>query len=155
MLSTESTIVVIGCDHAAFALKQELGAYLKQRGFILLDVGTHSEDRCDYPDFAQAACGHIQRGEASWGLLVCGTGIGMSMAANRCAGIRAAVVSDPFSARATRQHNDANVLCMGSRVVGLGLAQEILDAWCSASFEGGRHQERITKMMNINQRNTI
>ena len=155
MSPTEKTTVVIGCDHAAFTLKQELGAYLQTKGFLVLDVGTHSEERCDYPDFAEAACSHVQSGEASWGLLVCGTGIGMSMAANRCTGIRAAVVSDSFSARATRQHNDANILCLGSRVVGVGLAQEILDAWCSASFEGGRHQERITKMMNINQRNTI
>ena len=155
MTQTEKITIVIGSDHAAFELKSALGMYLEQKGFVLLDVGTHSSDRCDYPDFAVSACARIQNGTASWGLLVCGTGIGMSMAANRCFGIRAAVVSDTFSARATRQHNNSNVLCLGSRVVGIGLAQEILDAWCDASFEGGRHQERIEKMMNINQGNTV
>ena len=141
--------VVVACDHAAFARKNQLKEYLQSKGLRVLDVGTHDEERCDYPDFAVAACTSIQQGQATWGLLVCGTGIGMSMAANRCTGIRAAVVSDCFSAVATRQHNDANVLCLGSRVVGVGLAKQILDAWCSASFEGGRHQARIEKMMDI------
>jgi len=141
--------VVLACDHAAFDFKIELKEYLQSKDLRILDVGTHDTNRCDYPDFAVAACSQIQSGTASWGLLVCGTGIGMSMAANRCNGIRAAVVSDCFSAAATKQHNDANVLCLGARVVGIGLAKKIIDAWCSASFEGGRHQARIEKMMNI------
>ncbi len=141
--------VVLACDHAAFDFKIEIKEYLQSKDLRILDVGTHDTNRCDYPDFAVSACAQIQSGAASWGLLVCGTGIGMSMAANRCHGIRAAVVSDCFSAAATKQHNNANVLCLGARVVGIGLAKKIIDAWCSASFEGGRHQGRIDKMMNI------
>jgi len=147
--------VVLACDHAALDLKNSLKDYLMEKGLNVLDVGTHDSNRCDYPDFAVLACRHIQSHEAKWGLLVCGTGIGMSMSANRCSGIRAAVVSDCFSAAATRQHNDANVLCLGARVVGLGLARRIIDAWCSATFEGGRHQGRIDKMMNISTKEDV
>ena len=135
--------VVIACDHAAFEFKTILKEYLQTKGHSVIDVGTFQAERCDYPDFAKEACAKIVKQEARWGLLVCGTGIGMSMCANKVDGIRAAVVSDVFSAAATRSHNNANVLCLGSRVVGLGLAQTILDAWCSASFEGGRHQNRV------------
>ena len=141
--------VVIGCDHAALDLKNVLKEHLVERGYNVKDVGIHEAVRCDYPDYAKAVCRQVQNGNAQWGLLVCGTGIGMSMTANRFPNIRAAVVSDCFSAKATRQHNDANVLCLGSRVVGVGLAKEILDSWCQASFEGGRHQARIDKMMNV------
>jgi ribose 5-phosphate isomerase B len=143
--------VVIACDHAAFDFKIQLKEYLIRKGMDVVDVGTHVPERCDYPDFASKACAKIQNGEAKWGLLLCGTGIGMSMSANRCTGIRAAVVSDTFSAAATRAHNNANVLCLGARVVGFGLAENIIDAWCGASFEGGRHQGRIDKMMSINK----
>ena len=147
--------VVIACDHAAFDFKIHLKEYLISKGIDVLDVGTHRPERCDYPDLAAAACDKIQEGEADWGLLLCGTGIGMSMSANRCTGIRAAVVSDSFSAAATRQHNNANVLCLGARVVGFGLAQQIIDAWCGASFEGGRHQARIDKIMSINKKERL
>jgi ribose 5-phosphate isomerase B len=144
--------VVIACDHAAFDFKNQIKEHLIHKGLDVLDVGTHRQERCDYPDFAAVACAKIHTGEATWGLLLCGTGVGMSMSANRCTGIRAAVVSDSFSAAATRQHNNANVLCLGSRVVGMGLALQIIDAWCGASFEGGRHQARIDKMMNLNEK---
>ena len=120
--------------------------FLEGQGHTVTDLGTHDNTSCDYPDFAAQVASAVSGGEADFGLLLCGTGVGMCMAANKVAGIRAAVVSDPFSARATRQHNDANVLCMGERVVGAGLAQEILAAWLDAEYEGGRHQRRIDKI---------
>ena len=140
------TKVAVGADHAGFQLKKILVSYLQEKGFEILDCGVDVVRRCDYPDFAHSVCQKIQQNEAQWGLLLCGTGIGMSMAANKHKGIRAAVVSEPFSALATRQHNDANVLCLGERVVGIGVAMHIIDAWCSGIFEGDRHQERIDKM---------
>ena len=141
--------IVTGSDHAGFALKQDLIAFLEGLGHAVVDKGTKVKARCDYPDFAAAVAESVVKGEADWGLLVCGTGIGMAMCANKVDGIRAAVVSDAFSARATRLHNDANVLCLGERVVGGGLATEILAAWLDAEFEGGRHQARIDKMMAL------
>ena len=143
--------VVIGCDHAAFAFKLELADYLKTKGFVVFDEGTYKDERCDYPDYAEKVCNRVQRSDADWGLLLCGTGIGMSMAANKLPNIRAAVVSDCFSASATRKHNNANVLCLGSRVVGIELAKKIIDCWCSSSFEGGRHETRVTKMMKLHR----
>ena len=138
--------IATGSDHAGLALKQGLVEFLENQGHSVQDLGTHVNESCDYPDFAAKVAGAVATGEADFGLLVCGTGVGMSIAANKVAGIRAAVVSDPFSARATRQHNDANVLCMGERVVGQGLAREILAAWLDAEYEGGRHQRRIDKI---------
>jgi len=141
--------IVTGSDHAGFALKQDLIAFLQEQGHEVVDQGTPVKERCDYPDYA-APVGHaVVSGEADWGLLVCGTGIGMAMCANKVNGVRAAVVSDAFSARATRLHNDANVLCLGERVVGAGLAREIVAAWLDAEYEGGRHQARIDKMMAL------
>ena len=144
-------IVAVGSDHAGYHLKEQVKLYLKDKGYDVIDCGPEQPERCDYPDFAVQLCSSIQKDSASWGVLVCGTGIGMSMTANKMKGIRAAVVSDPFSASATRAHNNANVLCLGERVVGVGLAQAILDAWCSTEFEGGRHQARIDKMMNVEE----
>ena len=141
--------IVTGSDHAGFELKQALKGFLESEGHTVDDKGTLVKERCDYPDYAAAVAGAVASGEAEWGLLICGSGIGMSMSANKVDGIRAAVVSDAFSARATRQHNNANVLCLGERVVGVGLAQEILSAWLSAEYEGGRHQTRIDKMMAL------
>ncbi len=141
--------IVTGSDHAGFALKTELIGVLEGLGHQVDDKGTRVKERCDYPDYAQAVAEAVARGEADWGLLVCGSGIGMAMAANKVRGIRAAVVSDTFSARATRLHNDANVLCLGERVVGAGLAADILHAWLGAQYEGGRHQARIDKMMAL------
>lgn len=144
--------VVIGSDHAGLQLKAELQAHLESLGHGVRDVGTHTTDSCDYPEFAEAVGRSVIAGEADWGLLVCGTGIGMCISANKVPGIRAAVVSDTFSARMTRLHNNANVLCLGERVVGGGLAKEILDAWLSAEFEGGRHQRRVNKIHDIETR---
>jgi ribose 5-phosphate isomerase B len=141
--------IATGSDHAGFTLKQDLIAWLQGQGHEVVDLGTTVKERCDYPDYAVAVADTVVKGNADWGLLICGTGIGMSMSANKVHGIRAAVVSDAFSARATRLHNDANVLCMGERVVGAGLAQEIVSAWLDADYEGGRHQHRIDKMMDI------
>ena len=138
--------IAIGSDHAGFQLKTAVKAHLAGRGIEVLDLGTHGAERCDYPDHAASVASAVARGESTLGVLVCGTGVGMAMAANKFAGVRAAVVSDTFSARATRQHNDCNVLCIGERVVGGGLALDIVDAWLDASFEGGRHAGRVAKL---------
>ena len=135
--------LVIGCDHAAPELKAIVRDHLIERGFDVVDVGTHTTDSCNYPDYAHALCEKIQSGECELGILICGTGIGMSMAANKHKGIRAACCSDPFSARLTRLHNDANVLCFGARVVGQGLALDLADIFVDAEFEGGKHKTRI------------
>jgi ribose 5-phosphate isomerase B len=144
--------IVIGSDHAGLRLKAELAEHLQSLGHATRDLGTHTSDSCDYPEFAEAVARQVAGGDARWGLLVCGTGIGMCMSANKVAGARAAVVSDTFSARMTRLHNDANILCLGERVVGGGLAKEILDAWLSTEFEGGRHQRRVDKIHDIERR---
>ena len=135
--------LIIGCDHAAVELKKQVIAHLEERGFAVEDVGTDSAESCDYPVFAHKLCRKIQNGEYEMGILICGTGIGMSMAANKHKGIRAACCSDTFSARLTRQHNNANVLCFGARVVGVGLAFDLVDAFVDTAFEGGKHQRRI------------
>lgn len=141
--------IVTGSDHAGFELKHSLIEYLEGQGHTVEDMGTRVKERCDYPDYAAAVASAVSNGDAECGILVCGTGIGMAMSANKVAGIRAAVVSDVFSARATREHNDANILCLGERVVGVGLAQDIVSAFVDAQFEGGRHQGRIDKMMAL------
>ena len=141
--------ITTGSDHAGISLKKDLIAHLETLGHDVRDVGTHNNNSCDYPDFAQAVGAAVGGGDADWGLLVCGTGIGMCMAVNKMNNIRAAVVSDTFSARMTRLHNDANVLCIGERVVGGGLAIDIVNAWLEARFEGGRHQRRVDKMMAL------
>jgi ribose 5-phosphate isomerase B len=135
--------LVIGCDHAAPELKAIVRDHLIERGFDVTDVGTHTTDSCNYPDYAHALCEKIQSGECELGILICGTGIGMSMAANKHKGIRAACCSDTFSARLTRLHNDANVLCFGARVVGQGLALDLADIFVDTEFEGGKHKTRI------------
>ena len=142
--------IVLGADHGGFELKNTIKAHLENKGYTVIDVGTNSSDSCDYPIFASRLCTKIQNGEADLGILVCGTGIGMSMAANKHKGIRAACCSDTFSARLTRLHNNANVLCMGARVIGTCLAEDILDAFLSAEFEdGGRHRLRVDMMTEI------
>ena len=135
--------LVIGCDHAAPELKAIVRDHLIERGFDVVDVGTHTTDSCNYPDYAHALCEKIQSGECELGILICGTGIGMSMAANKHKGIRAACCSDTFSARLTRLHNDANVLCFGARVVGQGLALDLADIFVDTEFEGGKHKTRL------------
>jgi len=137
--------VFAASDHAGFRLRQALVEHLRARGVEVVDLGPVAPERCDYPDFAAQVARRVAAGEGL-GLLICGTGVGMSMAANKIAGIRAAVVSDVFSAQGTRAHNDCNVLCMGERVVGVGLASSIVDAWLDAEFEGGRHAGRVAKI---------
>lgn len=136
----------VACDHAGLALKRALVDELARRSVDVRDFGTTTSDSCDYPDFAHAVARAIGEGEIAHAVLVCGTGVGMAIAANRHAAVRAVVCSEPFSARMARQHNDANVLCLGARVVGAGTAIDILDAFLGASFEGGRHAARVAKI---------
>jgi ribose 5-phosphate isomerase B len=142
--------LIVGSDHAGVDLKRELSGVAEELGYEVVDIGTDSTDSTDYPDYAHQVASAVARGEGI-GLLVCGTGVGMSMAANRHAGVRAALCGDVFSASMTRKHNDANVLCIGARVVGGGLAAEILRAFLGASFEGGRHQRRVDKIDRSNE----
>ena len=136
-------MIAIASDHAGYALKESIKQYLSGLSIPYRDLGTNTTESCDYPLFADNVCNSILQGECSQGILVCGTGIGMSMAANRHQGIRAAVCTDEYCAKYTRLHNDANVLCLGARVVGEGLAQEIVQIFLSTPFEGGKHQKRI------------
>ena len=141
--------IVLGADHGGFELKNTIKNHLKNKGYTVIDVGTNSSDSCDYPVFASKACAHVLSGEADLGILVCGTGIGMSMAANKHKGIRAACCSDTFSARLTRLHNNANFLCIGARVLGAGLALDLVDEFVNAEFEGDRHVKRLSLIEDI------
>ena len=150
--------LVIGCDHGALELKEEIKKFLAELAVSPLDandpievndIGTYTADSVDYPDIAEKLCKEINEGRAERGILLCGTGIGISIAANKCKGIRAAVCTDCYMAKYTRLHNDANVLCMGGRVIGAGLACEIVDAFLGNSFEGGRHQRRVDQITAI------
>ena len=135
--------IAIGSDHGGFGLKQILTAKLLDAGHEVVDCGCNSIDSVDYPDFADHVCQQVLSDGASLGILVCGTGIGMSMAANRHKGIRAALCHNEYSARMSREHNDANILCLGDRVLGSGVACAIVEAWLQTEFAGGRHQRRI------------
>lgn len=138
--------IAIGSDHAGLTLKRLVAAHLMSQGHDVVDVGTHDGSSCDYPDFALDVAHRVADGAVERGVLVCGTGQGMAMTANKVPGVRAAVVADPFSARMAIAHNDARVLCLGERVVGVGLALACIDAWIAGVFEGGRHQRRLDKM---------
>ncbi len=135
--------VAIGSDHGGFALKKVVLALLKELGHDIKDVGCHTLDSVDYPNFADLVCEQVVKGDVDKGILICGTGIGMSMAANKHKGIRAALCSEQYTACMSREHNDANILCMGERVTGPGVAEEIVRTWLSTPFGGGRHQRRI------------
>ena len=138
--------LMIGCDHGGYELKLEVIKHLEAKGYEVVDVGCNGES-CDYPDIAEAGCAKIQSGECERGILICGTGIGMSIAANKIPGIRAALCGDCFSAQATREHNDANVLCLGARVTGPSLALKIVDIFMDTPFSGDpRHVRRISKI---------
>ena len=142
-------ILAIACDHGGFELKKEIIAHLASKGIAYRDFGCDSTASVNYPDYAKKLCAAIQSGECYRGILVCGTGIGMSIAANKHRGIRAACASDAFSVKYTRLHNDANVLCLGGRVVGPGLALELCDIFLETEFEGGRHQTRVDMLAAI------
>ncbi len=144
----ENLRIAIGSDHGGYEYKEQIVSHLKEKGYECVDVGTYSTDSCDYPVIARAVTTKITTGEADRGILVCGTGIGMSIVANKVKGIRAALCGDTFSARASRAHNNSNVLCLGERVIGINLAMDIVDIWLESKFEGGRHQRRVDMMEN-------
>ena len=146
-------MIAIGSDHGGFELKNHIINYLKEKNIDIKDFGCFDESSVDYPDIAEAVCDSINNGESECGILVCGTGIGISIAANKIDGIRAAHCHDVYSAEMTKRHNNANVICMGGRVVGRELAFKIIDAWLGAEFEGGRHQNRIDKIHALEKRN--
>lgn len=142
-------MIAIGCDHGGYELKLAVIEHLKSKGYEVKDFGCSSLDSVDYPDYAYPVAKSVANGEAEKGILICGTGIGMSIAANKVKGIRCALCSDTFSAHATREHNDSNILTLGARVVGLNLALDIIDTWLGAEFTGGRHSNRIEKITKI------
>lgn len=141
--------IALAADHGGFALKEAIKAHLQEKGLEFVDFGTTDGAACDYPDVALPACNAVVEGRCGLALLFCGTGVGISMAANKVRGIRACCCSDVFSAEFTRRHNDANALCMGGRVVGPGLGIYLVDLFLNTPFEGGRHQRRIDKMMAL------
>lgn len=142
-------MIALGSDHAGFPLKEEIKAYLEQKGIAYKDVGAYDTFSCDYPYQAKKACDLVVSGECEKAILCCGTGIGISMAANKIKGIRAACCTDYFSAKYTRMHNDANALCLGARVIGPGAALELVEVFLNTAFEGGRHQRRVDQITEI------
>lgn len=136
-------MLALGCDHGGYQLKEFLKKHLEKKGIEVKDFGTYSEDSVDYPVYAEKVAKAVQSGEAEGGILCCGTGIGISIAANKFDGIRCALVRDSFSARLTKEHNNANIIALGGRVTGTELAADIVDSWMNAEFQGGRHQGRI------------
>ena len=142
-------MIAIGSDHGGYLLKEEIKTHLKEKGYEFKDFGTDSTASCDYPVYAEKVCRAVQSGECEKGILICGTGIGMSMCANKCKGIRAAVCGDHFSAEFTRKHNNANVLCLGARVIGAGVAMQLVDIFLTTEYEGGRHEKRVEMMMQL------
>lgn len=145
-------MIAIGCDHAGVEMKKTIIESLIEKGYELEDLGTDGTP-CDYPVIAEAVCDCVTSGRCEKGILICGTGIGMSMAANKIKGIRAALCCDSFSARFTRLHNDANVMCLGARVLGTGLACDLAEIFLSTGFEGGRHQRRIDLITDLEEKN--
>ena len=142
-------MIAIGSDHGGYLLKEEIKKHLKEKGYEFKDFGTDSTASCDYPVYAEKVCRAVQSGECEKGILICGTGIGMSMCANKCKGIRAAVCGDHFSAEFTRKHNNANVLCLGARLIGAGVAMQLVDIFLTTEYEGGRHEKRVEMMMQL------
>ena len=145
-------MIALACDHGALDLKHAIMKHLEQRGLAYKDFGTYSEESCDYPVYGEAVARAVAGGECERGILICGTGIGISISANKVKGIRACCCSDSFSCEYTRRHNDANALCMGGRVVGAGLACQLVDLFLNTEFEGGRHQRRIDKLTALENR---
>ena len=145
--------IAIAADHGGFELKDSMVEYIKSIGNEVVDLGTNSADSVDYPDYAKKVCEEIQQGNSDLGILICGTGIGMSLAANKFEGIRAACVSDVYSAKMSRNHNNANVLCIGARVIGDEVAKLIIKTFLENEFEAGRHQRRVDKIMAFEKEN--
>ena len=141
--------IAIASDHGGLEYKNKIKKHLVTKGYDIIDEGTNSNESCDYPDYAKKVGSLVVSGQVERGILLCGTGIGMSIAANKIKGIRAALCSDTFSAHATREHNDSNILCLGQRVIGESLALDIVDTWLNAEFQGGRHQNRIDKICEL------
>lgn len=144
--------IALGADHGGFELKEEIHSYLKENGYEVKDFGTYSTESCDYADYSLKVAEAVANKEYDFGILICGTGIGIGIAANKVPGIRAALCSDTFSAHATREHNDANILTMGQRVVGPGLAIDIVNTFLNSKFEGDRHVRRINKITEIEKK---
>ena len=142
----------MGSDHTGFELKRELKAYLENKGHTVTDYGTHTAERCDSQVYGEVVANAIVRGDEDCGILICGTGVGISLAANKVRGIRAAVCSEPYTAKHTKQHNNANIIAFGARVVGTELAKMIVDAWLDAEFLGGRYQQRVDMITAIEDR---
>jgi ribose 5-phosphate isomerase B len=138
--------IIVGADHAGYPMKEKVKAFLQDRGITVEDVGTHSDESVDYTDFGKAVASKVSDGTFQRGILICGTGLGMSMIANRFPGVRAALANDLFSAIMSRRHNDSNVLAMGGRLIGDALAFQLVETWLETPFEGGRHQRRLEKM---------
>lgn len=141
--------ISLGCDHGGYALKEHIKAYLESKGHEVTDCGTYSTDSCDYPIFGEAAARKVQSGECERGIVICTTGIGISIAANKVKGIRCALCGDSYSAEMTRRHNDANVLAMGAGIIGPNLAKKITEVFLTTEFEGGRHARRVGLLDNI------
>ena len=144
--------IAMGNDHSAVEMKKDIKAYVEGKGFQVIDFGTDSTESCDYPIYGEKVGRAVVSGEADLGILICGTGVGISLAANKVKGVRACVCSEPFSAKLSRQHNNTNILAFGARVVGVELAKMIVDQWLEAEFEGGRHQRRVDMLMAIEER---
>lgn len=144
-------MISLGCDHGGYELKEAIKKSLEEKGIEYKDYGTYSKESVDYPQFALAVAESVANGESESGIICCGTGIGVSIVANKVPGVRAAVVGDVFSARATKEHNNANVVCLGARVIGEGLALLIVEEWLNAEFQGGRHQDRIDLIKKIEE----
>lgn len=144
--------IAIGNDHAAVAMKQEVAAYLKELGHEVVNMGTDRAESCNYPEYGEKVARAVAGGEADCGVLICGTGVGISIAANKVKGIRAAVCSEPTTARLVKEHNNANIIAFGARIIGIETAKDILDAYLNAEFEGGRHQKRIDLIYAIEEK---
>lgn len=141
--------IAMGNDHTAIEMKNAIKAHLEERGYEVLDLGTNSTESCDYPVYGEKVGRAVADGEADLGITICGTGVGISLAANKVKGVRACVCSEPYTAMLSRMHNDSNVLAFGARVVGVEMAKMITDTWLDAEFEGGRHQRRVDMLMDI------
>jgi len=144
--------IAIGCDHGGFNLKGAVIKHLQEKNIEVKDFGTYSEESCDYPDFGVKVAEEVVQGNYDFGIVICGTGIGISISANKVPGARAALCHDTFSARSTREHNNANILALGERVIGVGLALDIVDAFLNGNFQGGRHERRVSKISEIEKK---